>query len=96
MSRMLSALDRYTDRSREIVLVSASDEAEAPLLNVLRASFYPNRVLVRVRAGEEVSLPLARGKTLLPNSEVTAYVCERGHCERPTASAEELRRQLGI
>lgn len=93
MTRMLSALDRYLDRSREIVLVSASPEAEAPMLEVVRGMYLPNRVLVRVRDGDD-ALPIAEGKRLLPAEQVTAYVCERGHCERPTADPAELRRQL--
>ena len=98
MTRMLTALDRYLDRSREIVLVSASAEAEAPMLEVVRGMFLPNRVLVRVRGGGALegddALPIAAGKRLLPGAQVTAYVCERGHCERPTADPAELRRQL--
>lgn len=96
MTRMLSSLDRYLDTAREIVLVSANDASEAPMLNVIRGMYLPNRVLVRVRDVDAVgeAIPLARGKRLLPGEQVTAYVCERGHCERPTSDPAELRRQL--
>ena len=97
MTRMLAALDRYHDLAREIVIVGAPD-ARQPLLDVVRRTFLPNRVLCQL-APDEVPLqaerlPIVAGKALLPGTGATAYVCERGRCELPTADPAVLASQL--
>jgi hypothetical protein len=71
----------------------------APLLARLRAAFVPNRVLVVVAQGDELArltplVPLVEGK-LAQHGQPTAYVCERGACQRPTGDPAVFAEQLG-
>jgi uncharacterized protein YyaL (SSP411 family) len=59
---------------------------------MLREVFLPNRVLVVVGEGEPLAaierlVPLVASKTA-QHGKTTAYVCERGSCELPTADPE--------
>ncbi len=98
VTRMLAALDRYTDTAREIVIVFDDDAARDRMLQEIRTRFLPNRVLCVVRADQVEAaaavVPLVEAKVLLPNSHATAYVCERGRCERPTSDPAEFGRQI--
>jgi uncharacterized protein YyaL (SSP411 family) len=94
LSEMLLAIDFATDVPKEIVIVTpraVRDDAE-PFLVKLREVFLPNRVLVVVGEGEPLAaierlVPLVASKTA-QHGKTTAYVCERGSCELPTADPE--------
>jgi uncharacterized protein YyaL (SSP411 family) len=94
--RLLVALDWLLDRPKEIIVVGSADEAH-PLLDVVRRTFVPNRVLVA--AGESglarlrTLVPLLEGKTAL-GGRATAFVCEAGRCDLPTGDPAVLSRQL--
>lgn len=97
--RLLQSLDRMHDTAREVVLVHADDRAEAePLLAVLRRTFLPNRVLLVLPESEAselaASVPLLTGKRVIGEGGATAYVCERGRCERPTGDPATFAEQL--
>jgi uncharacterized protein YyaL (SSP411 family) len=96
---MLSALDFYLDRPKEIVLVAPASAAEvAPFLDKIRSRFLPNRILV-VAAGPgdrerlERLIPLLRERQAL-DGRPTAFVCEGRVCKLPTADPEEFARQI--
>ena len=95
---MLSALDRYHDVAREIVLVHRDAAAVEPLRQIVEERFLPNRTIAIVhdsRVDELAqSFGLLRGKHVQGDDAATAYVCERGRCEAPTSDPETLRRQL--
>ena len=96
--RMIVALDYYLDKPYEIVIVHPNDPSGAEtLLQVIRNMFLPNRVLLVVSEGqarEQASmLPLLENKIAI-EGEATAYVCERGVCQRPTSDPATLREQL--
>ncbi|MFK8003667.1 MAG: thioredoxin domain-containing protein [Polyangiales bacterium] len=91
--RFLMGVDRYSDIPREIVIVEREDGSGAPLLDVLRRSFLPNRVALVVRDNHGSDLPLLQGKRVM-DGDATAYVCERGRCELPTSDPRVFAEQL--
>jgi uncharacterized protein YyaL (SSP411 family) len=91
------ALDARLDGLHEIALVLAPGDADSPLLETLRSSYAPNRVLVIVEGEPNPALTaharLLAGKRPLAG-ESTAFVC-RGHvCAEPARDARTLARQL--
>ena len=100
LTEMLLAVDFHLDTPRQILIVaprSKTDEA-APLLDVFRSRFLPNRVFSFVSEGADLEenariVPLLRGKEAL-GGRVTAYVCENRACRLPTSDPAELARQL--
>ena len=99
LSEMLLAVDFHLDTPKEIVIVTPSSRREAePLLERLRGTFLPNRVLVVVPEGAELTaqtklVPLLEAKRAL-RGRPTAYVCEQRLCELPTSDPEVFARQL--
>ena len=99
MPRLLSALDFFLDRPKEIAIVKAStDDTAEPFLAQLRRHFLPNRVLTIVTQGDELAthqqvVPWLEAKRAL-KGKVTAYVCEQHVCSLPTADPDIFARQL--
>ncbi len=99
MPRMLSALDFFLDRPKEIAIVKAStDDTAEPFLAQLRRHFLPNRVLTIVTQGAELTthqqiVPWLEAKRAI-KGKVTAYVCEQHVCSLPTADPGIFARQL--
>ena len=92
LSEMLLALDFATDKAREIVIATPrSREEAAPFLAELRRRFFPNRVLAVVPEPDLEAfaerLPPVAGKRPL-EGQATAYVCERGVCDRPCSEPQ--------
>jgi uncharacterized protein YyaL (SSP411 family) len=96
---MLSALDYYLDRPKQVVLVAAEEVAEVrPFLDKLAGRFLPNRVIVSGVAGEgshrlRKLTPLLEER-IARDGEATAYVCEGRVCELPTTDPEIFERQI--
>ncbi len=68
------------------------------MLEPLRVSFVPNRVLAVVREGDDLdalagTVPLVVGKRAI-QGRVTAYVCENRVCRYPTSDPAVLGRQI--
>jgi uncharacterized protein YyaL (SSP411 family) len=101
LTEALLALDFRTDTAREVVVVwpkGSTAAAAAPLLAAVRRTFLPNKVLAGTAEGESLDAlaavtPLVSEKRAL-GGRSTAYVCERGRCELPTAAPALLARQL--
>jgi uncharacterized protein YyaL (SSP411 family) len=101
LAEALLALDFRTDMAREVAIVwpkQSGPAAAAPLLDVVRRTFLPNKVLAGTAEGEGLSAlvplaPFVAEKRAL-GGRSTAYVCERGRCELPTADPIVLARQL--
>ena len=99
LSEMLLALDFWTDTPREVVIVWPEGGSGAgPLLDVLRKTFLPSKVLAGGSEGaaiEELArvAPIAEGKGAL-GGKPTAYVCEKGLCQAPTGDPATLAEQL--
>ncbi|WP_224982935.1 thioredoxin domain-containing protein [Geomonas agri] len=100
LSEMLLAVDYQQQTAREVVIVAPAGKPELaePFLAALRRVFLPNRVLVVVCEGEELSqaarvIPLVEGKVAQADRAV-AYLCRNRSCQRPTADPDDFYRQL--
>ena len=99
MPRLLSALDFFLDRPKEIAIVKAStDDTVEPFLEQLRQHFLPNRVVTIVTQGDELAthqqvVPWLEAKRAI-RGKVTAYVCEQHVCSLPTADPGIFAKQL--
>ncbi|MGH2729254.1 MAG: thioredoxin domain-containing protein, partial [Actinomycetota bacterium] len=91
---LLGAVDFYTDRVAEIVIVGRDAHATMPLVDVVRARWLPNKVLIVAHdPGDDAvkKLPLLQGRAA---AGTKAYVCHNGTCELPVATSEDLTAQL--
>ncbi len=99
MSEMMLALDFHLDAAKQIIILTPSSRTEAAaLLDVVRTSYVPNRVLVVATEGDDQAqqeklIPLLK-KKIAKDGLTTAYVCERQVCELPTHDPKVLRAQL--
>lgn len=95
-AHMLSALDFYLEKPREIVLVGEKKvQAAQDLLKKIHSLYLPNKTLQLIEPGEplEKISPLLEGKTQL-NSKPTVYVCHDFTCSAPVTEWEDLKRLL--
>lgn len=96
---MTAALERYLDTTREVVIVAPTGGDTPDLLQrALGRTYLPNRLVVLTTEGVDLKgkaaqIPLLKGK-VAQKGLATAYVCERGTCERPTADPAVLSKQL--
>ena len=102
LSELLIAADFAQDRPKEIVVVG-DPLAVSALLEPLRKTFYPNRVVViadkaaatGASTAELKLLPVLRGKTASAGGgAATVYFCEEGVCKQPTSDAAVLKTLL--
>ena len=97
--KMLTALDFYLDDAKQIVIVKPDPQADSlPMLRALGRTHVPNRVLVSTIEGVHLDAmeslsPLVDGKVAV-GGKVTAYVCKRQVCLKPTSDPKEFERQL--
>jgi len=92
-----SPIERVTRLIGVIVTPGATAEGQA-LLDQVRRTYLPNRTLTVSAAGDELTeraklIPQLEGKLAI-GGKPTAFVCEKGHCERPTSEPSVLRKQL--
>lgn len=90
---MLSALDFYLEKPKEIVLVGKRDDpAQQELLRKIHSLYVPNKILLAVEPGEplEKVSPLLQGKTQL-HGKPTVYVCHNFTCSPPATDWEEIK-----
>jgi uncharacterized protein len=99
MTSALVAVDFLAGPVSEIVVAAPGEDDAEPLVQVLRETFCPRKVLL---AGVPTSaawghlehtIPLLRGRTV-QDHRATAYLCKSARCELPTTDPTELRRQL--
>jgi uncharacterized protein YyaL (SSP411 family) len=99
--RMLSAIDFYHRRPREVAFVAkAADRAALDkLIDAAWGNYVPNAVFARLLedapdAGQtEKMIPLLNGKKTLAGKPA-AYVCKNYACQAPTGDAEKLCDQI--
>ncbi len=94
-TQFLNALDFALGPSSEVVIVGDPElESTRTMLELLHRKFYPNRVLMLKRDGDEgekLSSLAAFTAELKPlDSKATAYVCENFACKRPITDPEAL------
>jgi uncharacterized protein YyaL (SSP411 family) len=85
---LMAAVDYYTSDPKEIVIIAAADVRE--VLDAVRTTFVPNRVIVQVdqdhAEGMQEEVPLVRGRSTITDA-TTVYVCTRGVCDLPVTGA---------
>ena len=97
-AHMLSALDFYLEKPKEIVLVGKREEAATrELLNKIHSLYLPNKTLQLAEPGRPLSeiSPLLEGKTHL-HGKPTVYVCHNFTCSPPVTEWEELKPLLEV
>ncbi|MCK5690491.1 thioredoxin domain-containing protein, partial [Myxococcota bacterium] len=98
--KMISALDLYLDEALQIVIIAPEDGHANELLNSLRKTLVPNRVIAFAHEGPELEalakeFPLAASKIAI-GKKATAYVCRAGVCELPTSDPNIFKKQLSL
>jgi uncharacterized protein YyaL (SSP411 family) len=99
ISEMLVALDFYLSKRVEIVLIAPPDgKGLDEMLAPVRATFYPNRVLVsaveddKLESHAEIN-PLLDAR-IARNGQTTVYLCQNYVCGFPTADPAVFAEQL--
>ena len=91
-AQTLIALDYHLDRSKEIAVIGASNNADTQaVLSWLRSSFNPNKTLGAGRPEQSDTLALLARKPMI-EGKTTVYVCEDTICKLPTADLEQIKR----
>jgi uncharacterized protein len=95
---LLSALEAFLDRAKEIVITVPPGASGARLLDVVHTRYLPNAELITVVAGtpqDELAgaLPVVADKPAR-DGQPTAYVCERQVCQLPTTDPGALAGEL--
>jgi hypothetical protein len=99
VSEMLLALDFYLSKRVEIVFITPPDKNGLDaMLAPVRATFFPNRVLVAAAESEQLEShaelnPLLRDR-IARNGQTTAYLCQNFVCGFPTADPATFAEQL--
>jgi len=90
-SQLLIAVDFLSVGPREVVVAGeASHPAVQTMLEMVRRTFLPQRVVVLAHPGSDASLlPLVAGKTP-GEAGARAYVCRNYACRKPVDTAEAL------
>ena len=95
--RLLSALDFYLSRPREVAIVGEIETADTrTLVDTIYARYLPNKVIAGRGEDDEDAvglIPLLADRPMR-DGRATAYVCEGYACQNPTTDPEELDRQL--
>jgi len=99
MTAALLAVDFMAGPTRELAIALPSPDRNVPLLQAVRDTFCPRRVMAIGDATGaawldlQAKLPYLADKTAVQGAP-TAYVCEHGRCELPTSDGAALRRQI--
>jgi len=97
--RMLSSLDFYLDRPKQVVIVKPDRDADAgEFLRRYAKVYAPSSVLAVTVEGADASelaelVPLVGGK-VARDGKVTAYVCEQRVCDLPTTDPATFTEQI--
>ncbi|MCZ6698466.1 MAG: thioredoxin domain-containing protein [Planctomycetota bacterium] len=100
--RMLSAIDFYHRRPKEVAFVAsdANDPRLKALIDAAWRTYMPNQVFAALTLGApeanalEKKIPLLAGKKPL-DGKPAAYVCKNFTCKAPTSDPKELAEQIG-
>ena len=100
LTETLLSVDYAADEAREIAVVwppDATIASAAPLLDVLRRTFVPNRTIAAASEADAAALgalvPWIADKVAL-EGRPTAYVCVHGRCDLPVHEPEALAASL--
>ena len=91
-AQTLIALDYHLDRSKEIAVIGASNNADTQaVLSWLQSSFNPNKTLGAGLPAQSDTLALLARKPMI-KGKTTVYVCEDTICKLPTADLTQVKR----
>jgi len=91
-AQTLIALDHHLDRSKEIAVIGANNDADTQaVLSWVRSNFNPNKTLGVGRPEQSDTLALLARKPMI-DGKTTVYVCEDTICKLPTADLEQIKR----
>ena len=93
LAHMLSALDFYLRKPKEIVIVGEPDDPRTrEILEGVHSTYLPNSTLQLVRPDEKIDeiAPLLKGKSQI-GGQVTGYVCHNFTCSAPVTTWDDLR-----
>jgi uncharacterized protein YyaL (SSP411 family) len=100
LTEALLAVDYAADEAREIAIVwprGAARQTAAPLVDVLRRTFIPNRAIAAASESDAAALarlvPWIADKPAL-DGRPTAYVCVHGRCDLPVHEPGDLAVEL--
>ena len=99
IAEMLLALDFYLSKRVEIVLIAPPDgKGLDEMLAPVRATFFPNRVLVTAAEDEQLEShaeinPLLEAR-IARGGQTTVYLCQNYVCGFPTADPAVFAEQL--
>ena len=99
ISEMLLALDFYLSKRVEIVFITPPDgKGLDAMLAPLRATFFPNRVLIAAAENEQLEShaeisPLLKDR-IARNGQTTVYLCQDYVCGFPTTDPVTFAEQL--
>ncbi|MBA2724416.1 MAG: thioredoxin domain-containing protein, partial [Actinobacteria bacterium] len=90
---LLGAGDFYTSQPLEIVIIGEPGAPDTDaLLDVLRDTYIPNKVLLVASQGDD-DIPLLQDRHRV-DGKATAYVCRSMVCKQPVTTADGLREQI--
>jgi uncharacterized protein YyaL (SSP411 family) len=97
-TQFLHAVDFAVGPSQEVIVAAGLDQEETrSMVEAIRRTFAPNRVLMLRREGEEGGKLIALAPFMADlhsiDGKTTAYVCENYTCRKPVTSVEELELQ---
>ena len=93
LAHMLSALDFYLRKPKEIVIVGKPDDPKTrEILEGVHSTYLPNSTLQLVRPDEKIDeiAPLLKGKSQI-GGQTTGYVCHNFTCSAPVTTWDDLR-----
>jgi uncharacterized protein YyaL (SSP411 family) len=97
--RLLTALDFYLDRPKEIAVIGAPSSAPTKLLlEQVWGRYIPNKIVALADPSERDAaglIPLLRDRQEV-GGPPTAYICEQFTCKTPTSDPAELATQLSL
>ena len=98
-SEWMRALDFYYAKVYEIVLVLPDEEPiiKNPLFNEIKNQYLPHKVFTvvydsQVKKYSRLLGPVSRKKII--EGKPALYICEKGSCQLPAVSLQELKKQL--
>ena len=90
MTNMIRVLDSHLAGSVEIVVARGEGGDDADGVEDVVRSSYLRHAVSTVYCGDGEQPPVVEGKSAV-DGNAAVYICERGRCQRPETSSDELR-----
>lgn len=93
MTNMIRVLDSHLAGSVEIVVARGEGGDDADGVEDVVRSSYLRHAVSTVYCGDGEQPPVVEGKSAV-DGNAAVYICERGRCQRPETSSDELRASI--